>query len=70
MIHHVLRYSLWISALACVITLSSSCEHVDDTPEINLGYRTTVRLPDPEFLTDEDREIIEAMEIEYDLNAK
>ncbi len=56
----------------CVMALWSvfSCEHVSETPEVNMGYETNFRMPDPDFLTDEDRAFIEAQEREYNQNAK
>ncbi len=63
----IIGYTALCVVVACGL---ASCEHVSETPEVNMGYKTNFRLPDPEFLTDEDRAFIEAQEAEYERNAK
>lgn len=53
-----------------ILTLLVSCEHVEEEVEINQGYKTHVRVPDPEPLTDEDLAVLEAQRAEYELNTK
>lgn len=63
----IIRWAALCAVAACGL---ASCEHVSETPEVNVGYKTNFRLPDPEFLTDENRAFIEAQEAEYERNAK
>lgn len=48
----------------------SSCEKYDEVPpeQVQKGYR--YKLPDPTPLTQEDRDVISAMEKEYNENAE
>lgn len=47
-----------------------SCENLDETPAINKGYNSNVRIPEGEPLTDEDRDFIDEQEMEYEDNVQ
>lgn len=65
-----MRYTLLL--FSGLLTISSalltSCEKVDEQPKINEGYETTYRMPDAEYLSDEDRQVISDQEDEYENN--
>lgn len=61
--------SLAITVISLTMTFTA-CEHPDETPEVNTGYKTNVKLPDPSYLTDEDRAVIATQEEEYEKNVK
>lgn len=56
---------LSISAIAAVLS-GSSCSQPSELPPLNEGYATEYIIPDPEQLTDEDRDYIEQVQDEYD----
>lgn len=65
-----MKTTLWtIAALAAVMTVTS-CKHLDEEPEINLGYASNYVVPDPEPLTPEDEAAVAAEKAEYAENAK
>lgn len=50
-----------------MLFLCVSCEKVEELPEINeQGYKQLYRMPDPEPLTSEDRQVIDSQEEEHD----
>ena len=57
-------------ALAAFVLLSCccACNNVPEQPPLNEGYDSSFVLPEAEYLSAEDRAIIEAMENEYDEN--
>lgn len=59
----MLRLFLFVTALGWAAT---ACSPMAEQPEINKGYKTNIRVPDGEELTDEDRDFVEAQEIEYE----
>ena len=60
-----------VSWLCCgVAAVLTSCKHVDEEPEINLGYEQNYYVPDPEPMTAEDSAVVAAQKAEYELNAK
>lgn len=66
----LLRHTcLSITVISLTMALAA-CEHPDETPEVNTGYKTNIKLPDPSYLTDEDRAVIAAQEEEYETNVK
>ena len=65
----LLRTSLAITVISLTMAFTA-CEHLDETPEVNTGYKTNIKLPDPSYLTDEDRAVIAVQEEEYEKNVK
>ena len=63
-----------ILSSASVLVLAAcafvSCNQPSELPPLNSGYATTIIMPDPQDLTDEDMEYIEAVRAEYEANAK
>lgn len=58
-----------ICVALCAATFCSSCDNnLDEEPPVNAGYKTNVRIPDPEELTEEDQALIAAQQKEYDDN--
>ncbi len=55
-----------VVAVLSFSAIAVGCESLDETPEINKGYKTNIRIPDGEPLTDEDRDYIDEMEMEYE----
>lgn len=52
-----------------VIAACCSCdEKLNEEPPVNAGYKTSIRVPDPEPLTPEDQALIDAQQKEYDEN--
>lgn len=60
------RKVILVAALLTVCCIS--CNNVSEQPPLNEGYDTSFVLPEAEYLTQEDREVIDAMETEYDEN--
>ncbi len=58
---------LFLFALGFAVSLVS-CDNLSETPEINRGYKSSIRVPEGEPLTDEDRDFIDAQEMEYEDN--
>ena len=58
--------SIAVLAIATVV----SCKHVEEEPEINLGYKKNIRVPDAEPMTAEDSVFVAAQKAEYEQNAK
>lgn len=48
----------------------SSCEKYDEVPPEQVQKGSSYKLPDPTPLTQEDRDVISAMEKEYNENAE
>lgn len=59
-----------VLGMAALLWLAAACENVSETPEVNKGYATNIRMPEPDVLTDADRAFMEAQEAEYKQNAK
>lgn len=55
-------------ALFATVICSSCGEKLDEEPPVNAGYKTNIRVPDPEPLTAEDQALIDAQQKEYDEN--
>ena len=64
------RLLLTCSLCCCIAIVLTSCKHVDEEPEINLGYEQNYYVPDPEPMTAEDSAVVAAQKAEYELNAK
>ena len=62
---------IYVLALSVVCTTVAfvSCEKTDEVPPVENTVATKYKLPDPEPLSDADREVISAMEKEYTENA-
>ena len=58
---------LLLSASILLLT-TISCSKTNEEPEVNHGYKTTIRVPDPEPLSPEDSALVAAQQKEYDLN--
>lgn len=61
-------YTLFLLSLFCGCLLS--CEHIEEEPVVNEGYKKDVREPDSETLTTEDKDSIQKLKDEYAQNAK
>ena len=61
----IVYFLLVLSAVAF-----TSCDNLKEEPEVNHGYKTTLRMPDPEDLTEEDLAEIQELQNEFDRNAK
>ncbi len=48
----------------------SACKDVSEEPELNRGYDSNFRVPDPEPMTAEDSAFVAAQQAEYEQNAK
>ena len=69
--NRIMTRLLLACSLCCgVATVLTSCKHVDEEPEINLGYEQNYYVPDPEPMTAEDSALVAAQQAEYELNAK
>ena len=55
-----------ILLLAMALVALSSCRKADELPPLTDGYATDFILPDPENLTQEDRDFLEDLEEEYE----
>lgn len=55
-------------AAACLAASLCACEHTESEPPVNQGYKTNIRVPDPEPLSDEDQQLIDRQQAEYDQN--
>ena len=67
---NAMKYYLYI-ILAALLTLgAASCKHLEEEPEVNLGYDQNYAVPDAEDLTPEDYAAIAAEKTEYNTNAK
>ncbi len=62
-IYYMLRVVVAVMAFSAIAV---GCESLDETPEINKGYKSNIRIPDGEPLTDEDRDYIDELEMEYE----
>ncbi|MBR1800576.1 MAG: hypothetical protein IJ767_03670 [Bacteroidaceae bacterium] len=69
MIHRFKITLIFATMIIAGITLMQSCEKIDEVPQINEGYETNYRMPDPTYLSDEDRQVVSDQEDEYDENA-
>lgn len=59
--------------VALIVALGAtlpSCSNLDDQPPLNDGYKTEFVIPAGELLNDEDRAYLDAIEEEYEQNAK
>ena len=55
-----------MAAFAAMLMMSAvSCDDADELPPMNDGYATEFILPDPVDLTMEERDLIEALQDEY-----
>ena len=48
----------------------TACKDVSDEPELDRGYDSNFRVPDPEPMTAEDSAFVAAQQAEYEQNAK
>lgn len=63
------KWNSIITVALIAATICSSCGNkLDEEPPVNAGYKTSVRMPDPEELTPEDQALIDALQKEYDEN--
>ena len=62
---------IYLLALSVVCTAVAfvSCEKTDEVPPVEKTVASQYKMPDPEPLSDADREVISAMEKEYNENA-
>lgn len=58
------------AVLVLAVCAFVSCNQPSELPPLNSGYATTIIMPDPQDLTDEDMEYIEDVCAEYEANAK
>ncbi len=62
--------------IACIViillaaTWITGCKHVDEEPQINLGYKKNIRVPDAEPMTADDSAVVAAQKAEFEQNAK
>ncbi len=62
---------LFFATLATLaIAAATGCKKVSEEPEINLGYKTNIRVPDAEPMTPEDSAVVAAQKAEHETNAK
>lgn len=63
------KWSSIITVALFAATICSSCgSKLDEEPPVNAGYKSNIRIPDPEDLTEEDQALIAAQQKEYDEN--
>lgn len=65
-----MKRTIYIFVAMMTLVWAASCKNVSDEPELNRGYDTNYRVPDPEPMTAEDSAIVAAQQLEYDTNAK
>lgn len=58
-----------VLSVACAAVAFVSCEETDEVPPVEKTVASKYKMPDPEPLSDADREAISAMEKEYNENA-
>lgn len=67
----IMKHFIIMSALlASIGAMISSCEKYDEVPPEQVQEGSSYKLPDPTPLTQEDRDVISAMQKEYNENAE
>ena len=56
--------------IAIAILAFSSCRKASELPPLSDGYASEVDMPDPENLSQEERDILEELENEYENSTK
>ena len=56
------------AVLVLAVCAFVSCNQPSELPPLNSGYATTIIMPDPQDLTDEDMEYIASQYIEHDIH--
>lgn len=59
------KYCMMAGIAAMAMIPAVSCDTADELPPLNEGYATTVIMPDPVDLTDEERDYIRELQDEY-----
>lgn len=61
-----------VAVMGCwaLSSVMAACKHIDEEPQLNQGYDTSIRMPDAEEMTAEDSAVVAAQKAEYELNAK
>lgn len=65
-----MKQTLYIIMAALAFVWVTACKDVSEEPELNRGYDSNFRVPDPEPMTAEDSAFVAAQQAEYEQNAK